>query len=88
MNPRQHIEMHLEARDRRRCKAEDRYLSRLEKREAAAERLVGELCRDGQTIHYINCRNAKGIPTGKTIEFPGFIGFGQAVSFLIRNAYV
>lgn len=77
-----------EARDRRRLRAEDRYLSRLEKREAAAERLVGELCRDGRTIPYINCLNAKGVPTGKTREFPGPTGLGQAISFLIRNNYV
>ncbi|WP_234053662.1 MULTISPECIES: hypothetical protein [unclassified Xanthobacter] len=88
MNHDQRIEMQFEARDLRRLKAEDRYLSRLEMREAAAEPLVGELCRDGLIIPYINVRNAKGVPTGKTREFPGPTGFGQAISFLIRNNYV
>lgn len=83
----QEIEQHLEARLSRRMKAEERHLLRLERREVEAEKLVGELCRNGQTIHYINVRNIKGELTGKTREFPGPQGFGEAVHFLIRNNY-
>lgn len=41
----------LEARQARRMKAEARFLERREKREQAAERMIGELCRDGKTVY-------------------------------------
>ncbi|MFG1270805.1 hypothetical protein V5F40_22905 [Xanthobacter sp. DSM 14520] len=88
MDHEQRLDQHLAARDLRRLKSEDRFLARVEKREAAAERLVGELCRDGRIVHYISCLSARGVPTGRTREFPGPAGFGQAISFLIRNNYV
>lgn len=81
-------EQMLEARDRRRGAAQDRFLTRLEKRERKAESLVGELCRDGLTIHYINERSKSGRLTGHTREFTGPTGYGSAISFLLRNRYV
>lgn len=39
------IERHLNAREARRLKAEDRYLARMEKREAIAEKMIGTVCR-------------------------------------------
>ncbi len=57
---------------------EARGWERMYKREDAAEALVGELCRDGETIYYINLRN------GKTKE-----GFkSELIAFLVRNDYV
>jgi len=82
------FEKNLDARLSRRLKAEDRYLSRLERREAAAERLVGELCRDGVVVWYIHQLTAKGLPTGRVVEFPGLRGHGEAIAYLLRNNYV
>lgn len=81
-------ERHIDARQARRMHAEDRYLGRQEKREAAAYQMVGELCREGQAVFYINVRNMRGALTGATREFTGPMGFGEAVNFLIRNHYV
>ncbi|MCB5201692.1 hypothetical protein LH464_04265 [Neorhizobium sp. T786] len=39
----QNVERQLEARQSRRMHAEDRFLNRIEKREAAAEAMIGEL---------------------------------------------
>jgi hypothetical protein len=37
------IDQHIDARQSRRMAAQDRYLTRLEKREAAASKMIGEL---------------------------------------------
>ena len=41
-------------------KAEGRMLDRMERREQAAESMIGELCRDGQTIFYGRVANTSG----------------------------
>lgn len=83
--PVQSDEAYFDYRDRRRLAAEDRYLARVEKREKEAEALVGELCREGTTIFYINVRSKEGRLTGKTREFADQ---GSAIAYLLRNNYV
>lgn len=75
---------HLEGRQVRRMKEEDRFLDKLERRERAAEQMIGELCREGRTVFYINERSRSGTLTGRVREF------GQrwlATDFLLRNNY-
>lgn len=76
---------HLVARNNRRLAAEDRYLGRMEKKEAAAEKLIGELVRGGETVFYVNCLDRRGRPTGKTRESASQY---ELVSFCVRNHYV
>ncbi len=76
------FDRNFEAKQARRMHSQDRFLSRLEKREAAAEQMVGEL--NGGKF-YINVRNKAGVLTGKTVEFSCY---GAAVAYLIRNNYV
>jgi len=80
------FERQMEARDKRRGKAEDRFLTRLEKRALKAEQLVGELIREGRTIFYINLQTRDGHMTGRTREFGE--NFGAAIGYLLRNNYV
>lgn len=49
----------LNARHSRRLHAEDLFLERQEKLEKKAAPLIGELCRNGQTVYYINLANGK-----------------------------
>lgn len=79
------FERNLEAKHTRRLKAEDRYLTRLEAKEAKAEALVGELVRNGETVYYINLSDRAGRPTGKTLENASSY---PLVEYLIRNHYV
>ena len=72
------IEAHLDARLSRRMKSDDRYLARRERREEAAELMIGELCRDGRTIYYV-CPQAGRYREGSRWEL---------VDFLIRNNFV
>jgi hypothetical protein len=67
----------LEARQNRRMAAEDRFLARMEKREAKAEKMIGELCREGVTVYYV-CPVGGRYSEGTR---------GELVSFLIRNNY-
>jgi hypothetical protein len=78
-------ERFLEACFSRREKAYDRYLDRREKLEAEALPLVGELCREGKTLYYINIRKQNGTTTGKTKEFATTF---DSTDYLIRNHYV
>lgn len=78
------IERHLTAKMNRRVASEDRYLIRLECKEAAAENLIGELCREGKRVHYINQIDRKGRMTGKTIEGNRY----ELIRYCIRNHYV
>lgn len=48
----QTIEQHLNARETRRLASEHRALIRAEKLEATAERMIGELCKNGATMYY------------------------------------
>jgi len=78
-------EAQLEARQNRRMAAQDRFLGFYSIRERAAEVLVGEICRNGVTMFYINERGRDGHLTGKTRNFSREY---DAISFLIRNHYV
>lgn len=88
MTKRMTFDERMDARQAQRMKAEDKFLAIEERRSAAAEALVGELCREGETIHYINVRTRDGGLTGKTKEFPGVTGYGAAINYLMRNRYV
>ena len=74
----QNIEQFLESRVSRRIKAGDRALTRLEKREARAEKLVGTILRDGQEVSYIYPQGGK-YKEGRHFDL---------VAFLVRNNYV
>lgn len=75
----------LDAKEKRRFAADARAEARLDRQWDEAEKLIGELVRDGKTIHYINITTAKGSLTGRTKEFTSF---GSAVDYLIRNRYI
>lgn len=72
------IERHLDARQARRMASDDRFLGRINKRETAAEQMIGELVRDGRTVFYI-------FPVGGKYR-EGMRS--DLVAFLIRNRYV
>ena len=78
------IETLLDAKSNRRVAAEDRYMDRTEKKEAAAENLIGEIIRDGKTVSYINQIDRNGRFTGKAIEGSRV----NLVSYCIKNKYV
>ena len=78
------LEALLNAKSNRRVAAEDRYMDRIEKKEAAAENLIGEINRDGKTVSYINQIDRSGRFTGKTIEGSKL----ELVRYCIRNHYV
>lgn len=78
------LNQQLDTRELRRLRAEDRYLTRLEKLEKKAAPLIGELCREGQTVYYVNLANNRGF-TGKTKESNSHT---ELVNYLIRNKYV
>jgi hypothetical protein len=71
------IERQLDANQSRRMKAQDRYLGRRELREADAAQMVGELCREGRTVHYV-------YPVGGRYREGSE---GALINFLIRNNY-
>lgn len=64
----------LEARQARRMAAEDRYLARIEKREAEAERMIGELSSGKCYVFPVGGKYREGTRL-------------ELVSFLIRNNY-
>jgi hypothetical protein len=78
------FDRYFEARHSRRLASEDRYLTRVEKREAEADALIGELERGGRTVYYINQIDRRGRFTGKIIEGPYY----KLVEYLIRNRYI
>lgn len=73
------MERMLENRFSRRSLAEDRAMSRRERLEARAEKMVGELCRDGRTVYYVIQTNGKVREANWKFEL---------VDFLIRRNYV
>lgn len=75
----------LEGRQLRRMKEEDRFLDRMDRRIQSAEKLIGELCRDGRTMFYINERRKDGTLNGRIREFERRFA---ATDFLLRNRYV
>jgi len=78
------LEALLNAKSNRRVAAEDRYIDRIEKKEAAAENLIGEINRDGKMVSYINQIDRNGRFTGKIIEGSKL----ELVRYCIRNHYV
>jgi len=81
------MELHqqLEASQNRRMANEDRYLRNLERKEAKASHLIGELIRNGKLVYYINLRTQVGLLTGKTKESTSK---QSLYDYLIRNGYV
>ena len=74
----QTLEQFLDNRVSRRLKAEERALTRLEKREARAEKLIGSIVREGEEVNYIFPQGGK-YKEGRHFEL---------VAFLVRNNYV
>jgi hypothetical protein len=71
------IDQQLDAKQSRRMTAQDRYLTRREKREAVAETMIGELCKEGKTVYYVWPQG------GKYREGDRY----DLIAFLIRNKY-
>jgi hypothetical protein len=78
------LEVLLNAKSNRRVAAEDRYMDRIEKKEAAAETLIGQINKNGKMVSYINQIDRSGRFTGKTIEGSKL----ELVRYCIRNHYV
>lgn len=68
----------LDAKQKRRMIVEARAIDRLEKKEAAAGRMIGELCRAGKEVLYI-------YPVGGKYREGTY---SELVNFLVRNSYV
>lgn len=79
------IERQMEINSDRRERANDRYYDTLLAKADAAAELIGEICREGKKVFYINQRRESGSLTGKTREF---FSHAEAELFLIRNRYV
>jgi hypothetical protein len=71
------IDQSLDARMSRRLLAQDRALARLEKREAAADQMIGELCRNGRPVFYV-------FPVGGKYREGTR---AELISYLIRNRH-
>jgi hypothetical protein len=78
------LEQQLEASQNRRMANEHRFLVRMEKREKQVAPLIGELCREGKRVFYINLRTSKGVMTGRTKESASE---HNLIDYLIRNNY-
>ena len=68
------IDQDLDARQSRRMAAEDRYLERIEKREAEAEKQIGELASGKCYVFPVGGKYREGTR-------------GELIAFLIRNNY-
>lgn len=75
----------LDRKEARRLADDARWEDRREKLEAEAEKMVGELIRDGKVMFYINVLTRTGEFNGKTKEFTRQY---EAIDYLIRNKYV
>lgn len=84
MTARRTIEELLEGRQLRRMKQEDRFIEKMDRQTDTAEALIGEVCREGQPVFYINLTTRDGKMTGKTLEGKR----ADLVGYLIRNNYV
>lgn len=69
-----HAYQQLEARQARRMAAEDRFLARIEKREAEAEKMIGELSSGKFYVFPIGGKYREGTRS-------------ELIGFLIRNNY-
>ena len=78
-------DLQTSANHNRRMANEARYLSRIEKLEAQADAMVGELIRDGRTVYYINLLDRAGNFTGKVKENASHTAL---TDYLIRNKYL
>ena len=65
---------HMDARQNRRLAAEDRFLARIEKREAAAEQMIGELNSGKLYVYPVGGKYREGTRS-------------ELIAFLIRNNY-
>ncbi len=72
------IERHLEASQRRRMAAEDRFLGRSIERENAADAMIGVLIREGKEIFYVHPQGGKYREGSRS----------DLIAFLVRNRYV
>jgi hypothetical protein len=75
----QSYEAFLDGRELRRFKQEERAVSRLDRQMEKADRLIGELCREGKPVFYVVRSN------GKIREDANRYAL---VDFLVRNGYV
>lgn len=69
-----HIEQQLDARQARRMAAEDRFLARMEKREAKADAMIGELASGKCYVFPVGGRYREGSRS-------------DLIAFLLRNNY-
>ena len=76
---RQSDEAYLDGREIRRFKLEERAVERLDRQEAKADPLIGELCREGRTVYYVVQSNGKIRESAVRYEL---------VDFLVRNRYI
>lgn len=65
----------------RHFRADDRYDAKLD----SADHLIGELCREGKTVYYINLLTLDGRFTGKTKESTSHTAL---CAYAVRNHYV
>lgn len=75
---------HLTMLEKRRFAAEERAYDRLDRQLNEAAALIGELCKEGKQVFYINQRSKTGRPTGKIVEGTR----AELINYLIRNHYV
>lgn len=75
----------LEINEARHHAADHRWLVKMDRLEKACEPLIGELCREGKTVYYVNQLSATGKYTGKTIERTNY---HDLIDYLVRNHYV
>lgn len=68
------------AAEARACDRMDRDLAARDRQNAAADALIGQLCREGKTVHYINLRP---LIAGRTKEGSP----AELRAYLIRNRY-
>ena len=86
MTRRHDIQAQLDANHNRRMANQARIDYAMHDRRAdEAEALIGELCKEGRRVFYINMKTAKGAFTGKIREFGSRF---EASNYLIRNRYV
>lgn len=81
------INRQLDRNEGRRERANDRAFDKMERAYARLNelQLVGQLCREGKTVYYINQLSQNGRYTGRTVEFATEF---DAEQYLIRNHYV
>ena len=84
MTARLPFEQLLENRHTTRMARDDRTVDRLERREREAEALIGELCKEGRQVFYINIKNGRGVNTGRIREGTR----AELIAYLLRNGYV